>query len=170
MLFLPLPSLTPPSSDRIKTPLIMNDNTWSSSWLVDHVGRCLEHLAIEGVDYFNCCQWRQGANDAILKVEENTNWRLRLLIICSIESESQILGWANRNANGKGTRRNEEKRNTQIEYYVCLLVRHCDPPVSTHTKTAQSLPVVLMTLLFKRYCCNNDSSCDSRDLATIHYA
>jgi hypothetical protein len=59
---------------------------------------------------------------SILKVEENTNWRLRLLIICSIESESQILGWANRNANGKGTRRNEEKRNIQIEYYVCLLV------------------------------------------------
>ena len=101
--------------------LIMNDNIWSSSWLADHIGRGLEHSAI-GVDYFNCCQWRRGTNGAILKVEGNTNWRSRLLIICSIESEGQRLGWANRNANGKGTRRNEEKRNIQIKYYICLLV------------------------------------------------
>jgi hypothetical protein len=56
----------------------------------------------------------------MLKVEESANWRSKLLMICSIESESQRLGWANRNANGKGTQRNEEKRNIPIEC-ICLL-------------------------------------------------
>ena len=138
----------------------MNVNIWSSACLADLAGRCLEHSAIEGVDYFNCYQWRRGANDALLKVEENPNWRSRSPIICSIESESQRLGWANWNANGKGTRRNEEKRNIQIKY-TCLLVsltgHHRDLPVLTHVKTSQSPPVVLMDLLFKRCCCNDGS-------------
>ena|SRR5258708_1660314 len=107
----------------------MNNNIWSSSWLEDHVGRCLDHSTIKGVDYFNCCQWRRGANDAILKVDESTDWRSRLLMICSIKSKSEIV-MNEQECEWKGNvEKRRKKEHTDEMYMPARAPCHRDLPV-----------------------------------------